>query len=435
MSSRPVGRAAAPAVGRQLSTADGTTGPLAVVGAGIVGVCAAVQLKRLGYDVTLYDPGGPAAGTSFGNAGLISPDSCIPTAMPDVLRRLPGWLMSANAPIAVDFGHALKAAPWLYRFVRSGMEPQVRRIARAMRALHEPALGIYRDMLGTSVFQDLIRQTGTLQIWNDEAQNLVSPLVRSIWQDNGVKADVLSADEVRQLAPDLAPTVKGGLFFPNNGMTVSPARLVETLCEIFVADGGILRRERVAKIIPEGGYDFRVVSNRGDGHFSRVAVTSGIWSRELLKPLGMAPLLDAERGYHAMVADPGIELRLPILHKGFGIGATPMEQGLRLAGTVEFAGVSKPMDERRVKSLIGNAKALFPKLRAETFSMWMGFRPSMPDSLPVIDMADRHPGLFMAFGHGHFGMSGGPATGRALAAMVAGEPQEIDLKPYAANRF
>lgn len=428
-------RRAGDAVGAPRAAAPGHDNRVAVIGAGIVGACAGVYLQRAGHAVTLFDPGGPAAGASNGNAGLISPDSCVPTAMPGLWRKVPGWLARKNGPLAIDARHAVESMPWLYRFLRSGTASEALRIAQALKALHAPAFEIYRDLLGPTVFQDLFRTTGTVQIWDEGGADLASPLVRRIWEENGVVAEPLSADELRQLVPDLTPAIGAGLFFPNNGMTVNPARLVETMCGLFSAAGGTLARERVAKIIPEGAHDFRLVSNRDDRRFAKVVVASGAWSRDLLTPLGIAPLLDTERGYHATLADPGIDLRLPVLHRGLGIGATPMEHGLRLAGTVEFAGLRKPMDERRVAALLKHAKALFPKLRTESFSMWMGFRPSMPDSLPVIDAAARFPGLFLAFGHGHFGMTGGPATGRALAALVAGEPQSLDLAPYAASRF
>ena len=420
---------------RETVPAAPAAGTIAVIGAGIVGICAAIYLRRAGYDVSVYDPGGPAAGASHGNAGLISPDSCLPIAMPGMLWKLPGWLTDPESPLSIDKRHVIGAMPWLYRFLRAGTPPSALRTAHALKALHGPAFDIYRDLLGSQIFNDLIRVSGTVQVWDEDAGRQDSPLIRQIWQENGVECQPLSREDLRQLVPELSRDMQGGLFFPNNGMTVSPRRLVETLCELLIASGGVLRRERVMKIVPEGAHSLRLLASRGDRRYGAVVVATGAWSRELLAPLGITPLLDTERGYHAMLTEPGVAPRMPVLHRGLGIGVTPMEDGLRLAGTVEIAGLSKPPNEKRVAALLKNAKRLFPALRTECFSMWMGFRPSMPDSLPVIDAAAGFPGLFMAFGHGHFGMTGGPATGRALAALVAGRSQDLDLAPYAADRF
>ena len=407
----------------------------AVVGAGIVGVCTALYLQRRGQSVTLYDPGGPAAGASYGNAGLISPESCVPIAMPGILRKLPGWLLDPEGPLAIDRRYLPRAAPWLLRLMRAGRRSQVLRIAKALRALHAPAFEAYRDLLGDRTFEELIRVSGHVQIWNGDAGSELAPLVREIFEANDVRAEPLGADDLRQLVPDLAKNVAGGLLLPNNGMTLNPRRLVETLCDIFVAAGGTLRREKVMKLVPEDTRRIRVLANQGDRRHEAVVVAAGAWSRGLLRSLGLVPPLDTERGYHAMIEDPGLDLRIPVLHKGLGFGATPMEHGLRLAGTVEFAGLSAPPNEKRARKLLEHGCRLFPKLQTSKISMWMGFRPSMPDSLPVIDTVPSHPGIFMGFGHGHFGMTGGPTTARALARLMTGERPGLDLAPYALSRF
>lgn len=419
-----------------MNAASGSDGAatVAVIGAGIVGLSVATYLQRAGRAVTVYDPGGPGAGASYGNAGLISPDSCLPVAMPGSLAKLPRWLTDRNGPLAIDPAQLPRSAGWLLRLIKASSRPSVRRIAAAMRALHETGFDTYRDMLGPEVFADLIRITGHVQIWS-EAGDDVDPFIREIWDANGIETERLGPDELKQLLPDVEAGGAGGLLLPKNGMTVNPLRLVRTIHERFIGAGGSFLGERAMKIVPEGGRSWRVISNWGDRRFDETVVAAGAWSRKLIEPLGLRPPLDTERGYHATIETPGVDLRIPFLHKGLGFGATPMEHGLRLAGTVEIAGLDKAPNERRAGIVLQHAKRLLPKLETADARIWMGFRPSMPDSLPVIDEAPGYPGLFLAFGHSHFGMTSGPVTGRALAARIVGGAPHIDLSPYALSRF
>ena len=407
---------------------------VAVIGAGIVGTCTALELLRAGYRVEIYDSGGPGSGASFGNAGLISPDSVLPAAMPGTLQKVPGWLLDGRSgPLSIDPRYLAKAAPWLARFVGASRAAKIPALSTALRALHRDSFDLYRDLLGVGDTADLLRRNGQIQVWH--AGDPTTPLMRHLWAEHGVATEPLDADALRQLAPDLAPEFSEGQFFPDNGMTVNPARLVETLFGKVVEAGGILHRERVMKLIPDEVGPWRILTNLGDRRAGKIVVTGGAWSKTLLAPLGIAPPLDTERGYHVMFSAPGIDLRLPMVHRGFGIGITPMEHGLRVTGRVEIAGLEKAPDERQSEIVLAHARRLFPTLDTEARSVWMGFRPSMPDSLPVIDRVARHPGLFMAFGHGHFGMTAAPATARAVRSMVRGNTPQIDLAPYALSRF
>ena len=404
---------------------------VAILGAGIVGTCTALELARAGYRVTVFDSGGPGAGASYGNAGLVSPDSVLPAAMPGTLRKVPGWLLR-NGPLRIDPGHAARIAPWLARFVLAGRRSRIPATARALRALHRDAFDLYRDLLGARDHADLLRRNGVVQVWH--GANPVTPLMHDLWTEHGVVTQPLGRDDLRQLLPDLAPGIGEGLLFPNNGMTASPARLVDTLFARAVEAGAALRRERVMKLLPvEGGW--RVLSNLGDTTFDTAIVAGGAWSMDLLRPLGLRLPLDTERGYHLMFPEPGIDLRLPVVHRGLGLGINPMEHGLRVTGRVELAGLAAPPDERQGAAIRADAQRLFPKLDTRERALWMGFRPSMPDSLPVIGPAPGHPGLILAFGHGHFGMTGAPATAKAVAALVAGMSPPLDLAPYAPSRF
>ncbi len=217
---------------------------------------------------------------------------------------------------------------------------------------------------------------------------------------------------------------------------MNPQRIVTTLAERFLSEGGRIIGERAMKLVPQDGADgYMVMTNVANRRAPRVVVAAGAWSGTLIAPLGIRVALETERGYHAMLPAANISPPMPISNKSRGFGVTPMEHGLRAAGTVEIAGLDAPPDERRAAILVQHAKRLFPDLEHGPPRYWMGFRPSTPDSLPVLGPAPGRSGLFLAFGHGHFGMTGGPPSGKLLAALMTGNTPEIDPTPYRANRF
>lgn len=418
-----------------MEAAGRADGSVAVVGAGIVGLCAAIHLQRAGRKVALFDALPPGNGSSFGNAGLISVDAHAPIAMPGMLRKVPGWLSDPLGPLAVRPGYALKAAPWLLRWMRAGRMDVVRAGAVALRALHRDAYDRYRDLLGPELFRDLIRQTGNVQLFGSDVPGPDERLSRGLMDEFGVEVQALGPDELRQLFPRIAPFARRGLFFPRNGYTVSPIRLTGSLADIFRAGGGAIRHERVMKLLPREAGGYRLMTSIANHDADDVVVAAGAWSKTLVAPLGIRLPLETERGYHIMLENPSIELRLPIIHKSRGLAITPMQEGLRLAGTVEIGGLDAPPNEKRARILKTHAEALFPGLTSTGERIWMGFRPSLPDSVPAIGPVPGRPGLFMAVGHGHYGMIGAAATGRLLCELMTGATPHIDAEPYSLRRF
>jgi glycine/D-amino acid oxidase-like deaminating enzyme len=235
--------------------------------------------------------------------------------------------------------------------------------------------------------------------------------------------------------PGIARDITRGLFVPGNGYTVSPQRIVHSLAELFRTAGGAIVTERAMKLIPREVGGWMMMTNLANRNAEHVVIAAGAWSGRLLAPLGIRVPLETERGYHAMLFSPSITPPIPISSKARAFFMTPMEDGLRIAGTVEIAGLDAPPDERRAQVLVDHARRLFPGLQTEAVRYWMGFRPSTPDSLPILGPVERRPGLYLAFGHGHFGMSGGPPSGRLLARMITGQTPGIDPAPYDATRF
>jgi len=406
-----------------------------VVGAGVAGMSTALYLRRAGLDVAVIDPLPPAGGASFGNAGLISPDTAVPIALPGMLPKVPRWLMDPLGPLSVRPSYFPRALPWLMRWVESGRAARVLAISDAMRALHGATLDCWQELLGPQLYRELFRPIGQVQVWEGNAEASNTKLEQEIRERHGIRTEALAVDDLRQMFPGIAREVSHGLLVPGNGFTVSPQRSVRTLGELFTHEGGALINERAMKLIPNEAGGWMVMTNTANRSANHVVIAAGAWSRQLLRPLGIKLPLEAERGYHAMLFNPEVVPALPISNKTRAFGMTPMEDGLRVAGTVEIAGLDAPPDEQRAKILVRHARQMFPGLSGRDVRYWMGFRPSTPDSLPILGPAAGRPGLHFAFGHGHFGMTGGPPSGRLVARMIVGERPATDPAPYAAQRF
>ena len=406
-----------------------------VIGAGVAGLSTALYLRRAGVAVAVIDPLPPAGGASFGNAGLLSPDTAVPIALPGMLRKVPGWLTDPLGPLSVRPSYFPRAVPWLLRWIRSGRLQRVMAISDAMRALHRDTLGCWQELLGAPLYRELIRPIGQVHVWEGEGDSANAQVEQQVRDRHGIRTETLTADDLRQMFPGIARDVTRGLLTPGNGFTVSPQRSVRTLGELFQQEGGELINERAMKLIPREGGGWMVMTNIANRSADHIVVATGAWSRQLLDPLGISVPLETERGYHAMLFDPEVMPALPISNKTRAFGVTPMEDGLRVAGTVEIAGLDAPPNEERAKALVQHARRMFPALTGTQVRYWMGFRPSTPDSLPVLGSAPGRPGLHFAFGHGHFGMTGGPPSGRLVARLITGQPPGLDAAPYAVQRF
>jgi glycine/D-amino acid oxidase-like deaminating enzyme len=406
-----------------------------VIGAGVAGLSTALYLQRAGVAVAVIDPLGPAGGASFGNAGLLSPDTAVPIALPGMLRKVPGWLTDPLGPLSVRPSYFPRALPWLLRWIEAGRLQRVLAISDAMRALHRESFGCWLELLGPSLYRDLIRPVGQVQVWEGGSDTANAAVERQVRERHGIRVEQLNADDLRQMFPGIAREVTRGLLLPGNGFTVSPQRSVQTLGELFRQEGGVLINERATKLIPREGGGCMVMTNVANRSAEHVVVATGAWSRQLLDPLGIKVALESERGYHAMLFSPEVMPALPISNKTRAFGVTPMEDGLRVAGTVEISGLDAPPNEERAKILVQHARRMFPALTGGQVRYWMGFRPSTPDSLPILGPAPGRPGLHLVFGHGHFGMTGGPPSGRLVARLITGQAPGIDPTPYSAQRF
>jgi len=407
---------------------------IAVVGAGIVGVACALQLARQGRRVLLIDRQPPGHGASYGNAGHLATEQVFPIADLSILKRLPRMLLDPMGPLRLDWKYLPKALPWFTRLLLNLRPAPFQRSVAGIRALNEGSLGAWQRLLGSLGRSDLFKEDGSLLVFERAESRAALDTLRARMQQQNVQVDFWSADTVRAAAPQLSTSIQGGLFFPRTGHFIDPYQVVCALFEAAKANG-----VRFVQAQVDGGQlngnGVQLVSDQGTFHARQVLISGGAHSRPLTTALtGKRVPLDTERGYHLML--PGEQQRLPFavtsLERKFIM--TPMADGLRLAGTVEFAGLDAPPSMQRAWQLHRLSQGLFQRdLSAEGATPWMGFRPSLPDSLPVIDrVCDGR--VLLAFGHQHLGLTQAAVTAQWVGRLADRE-LHAELKAYRLDRF
>ena len=410
-----------------------------VIGAGMVGVTAASFLQRDGHRVFLVERGNPGEGASFGNAGCLNGSSVVPMSMPGTIRNVPHWLADPLGPLSIRWRYLPWLAPWLLRFVRAGSPERVAAQARALRALLAPSVDTLLPLARDAGVADLIHRAGHLWVYRSEASLAKDQAAWRLRRDNGVVVTELGADELRQLEPTVSRDFARGVLVEENGHLGNPHRMVQGLAGALQRSGAEIHRAQALGFTLEGNRLKAIRTDKGELSCDAAVVAAGAWSRPLAAMLGDKVPLETERGYHLMIRDPEVMPRLPVADADGKFVATPMETGLRFAGTVELAGLKAPPDWRRAGILLEQGRKLLPGLAPshaeERVSQWMGHRPSMPDSLPCLGPATRTPDVIYAFGHGHVGMAASPVTGKVVADLVAGRKPAIDVTPFRPQRF
>ena len=401
-----------------------------VVGAGIVGMSAALWLQRDGHDVTVLDPLPPGEGTSYGNAGGIVLSSCAPVAMPGIWREVPRMLLDPQGPLRLRWAYLPRIAPWLLRFLAASSPERVAAIARHRAALLARGGEAWRELVRLAGAESLVEPVGWLEAFSSDRVFDENRHERELMRDNGLPFETLDADELRQLEPALGPVFRHAVFQGDSLAIRHPQRLVQSFAACFAGAGGRVLAERVLRFEGDAGRR-RVVTDAGTHDADAVVVAAGPWSRRVCALLGERVGLDTERGYHLMLPTPARNLRRPVVWHEHSFVLCPMHHGLRLTSGEELAGLDAPPDYRRIRRLLPLAQRMLPGLEADVQSEWMGRRPSMPDSMPVLGRSALHADVFHAFGHGHVGMTLGPVSGRVVADLVAGRDPGIDLSPFA----
>ncbi|WP_448211335.1 NAD(P)/FAD-dependent oxidoreductase [Colwellia sp. MEBiC06753] len=407
---------------------------IAVLGAGIIGINCAIALQKKGYRVTVIDKDGTAQGCSKGNAGHFATEQVFPLAHASMLPQVPKMLLDPLGPISIKTQHLLKSLPWFAKFVINMMPKQAHRTHLALKALNQHALDCYQTLVEEAQCQHLLTLKGSLLTFEQTPLNKIQQLARH-YQNGGVTVEILNNQQVKQLEPALSDIVNYGLFFPDVGHTIDPYQLCLKLADYAQQLGCEFIQENVAHISPQS--DGVLLSMNGQQQsFDKLVIATGAWSPTLCKQLGYKLPMQAERGYH-LECQQFNALSRPVASAERKFIITPMVNSLRLAGTVEYAALNAPANYQRAQVLFSHGQALIKQqlTKHEVDSVWMGARPSLPDSLPVICQAPKHSAIYLAFGHHHLGLTQGAITGQLICELVAGIPTTIDVSPFNIKRF
>jgi D-amino-acid dehydrogenase len=404
-----------------------------VIGAGIVGICTALYLQEQGRQVTLIDRLEPGEGTSSGNAGIISVGSVHPEAMPDIYKDIPHMLLQRSAPITVRPAYVPHMLPWFCSFLSSSSSARSEQSSIGINALCSKALDYLAPLVTKAGAQGLLRQEGALNIYETPVQFAKAKLNCAYYDRRGVDYQIIEGPQLSALEPSLRPGLAGGVLVGAVAHTVSPLALSRSLFALFEKQGGQFIQAEVTGFTTQGRH-VTAVHTDCELACQQVFVTAGAYSRTLAKQLGSSVRLDTERGYNLQLPSPGIELKRPLLFAGRAFAATSMLDGLRLAGTVEFAGLKAPPNYARAHRLAAQAAYLFPQLKAEGGKPWMGYRPSLPDTVPVISASPNFDNAFFGFGHGHLGLTQAAVTGAMLSAMATGGDFPVGAEQFRIDR-
>jgi len=406
---------------------------IGIIGAGIQGISNALFLQKKGFKVTIFDkdePGSPVA--SYGNAGHFSPYASVPINRPDVLSDIPSMLLSSTGPLALKWNYVPKMIPWFLQFIRNCSTKKMMHTAKNMHQILDLALPAYDELFDEIELGGLVEKKGILYIWND--QNLKSrELEINVRNELGVDQQVVTPKEIHDLEPNIKPIYHGGVYYQHGRHARNPKKILLKLFELFLKKGGKFLKMNIQDI----NFDIEKPILRSENKsfiFDKIVIACGSLSKRLTDNLDEKIPLDTERGYHVHFKDCDHLLSRPVIFQNRGFGITPMEQGLRVVGTVEFGGLDNPLSKSRIKNLINNAKYMMGDL-PEHEDEWLGFRPTLPDYLPVIGNSKKHKNIFYCFGHHHLGWTLGPISGKIISGMIAEENTSIDLKPYSSLRF
>ena len=405
-----------------------------VIGAGIIGSTIALSLQREGHRVTLYDYAQAGRGASFGNAGVVVNGSCVPTAMPGSVLSGLRMLGDRMAPLHVRPAYFPKALPWLVRFIHQSTNQNVAHNGRALYALSQSAVMDWLKLASGTPIADLLHDCGWLKVYSSDSSFAATQASRSLMDEVGSPYEILNQHELRDLEPYLSRQFKKGIFQRDSLRVSNPHALVTRIVEQFRAAGGNMQRSRVERVIASRE---RASLSCGSSlvPFDRIVIAAGAHSRRFCDQLGDKVPLDTERGYHLMLRNSINLLQRPVMHGEHQFVLAPMDSGIRLTGGVEFAGTSAAPDYRYIRRMLPLAKNMLPALDATEDTVWMGCRPSLPDSLPVLGPATKAPAFIYAFGHQHLGMTLAATTARIIADLVAGREAPIEMHAYRACRF
>jgi glycine/D-amino acid oxidase-like deaminating enzyme len=407
---------------------------IAVIGAGIVGCSCALWLQKKGFAVTLIDPDDPGAGTSSGNACTIAEYGCVPVNSPDLFRRLPALLFSKDSPLSMDLGYVLSHPAWMIEFLLNCRAQKVARIIQQLGQLLSKVYDGLDPLLDMADARDLLAQNGFMHVYRDQLEFDAAKRANQARREQGTNFVELDQGDIQGLEPNLKIPFERGLLFDSISHVLNPTALCQRYVECFKRNQGQLLRQRALEVI----HDTRTVQIRLDNGASvdaeRVVIAAGAFSKFIDGIPTRLLKLDTERGYHVQFSNMQHLLSRPVSWQQAGFYATPMNQGMRFAGTVEIAGYKEEKNPRILNYLNRKAHEMLD-LPAQPDQEWLGFRPTCPDALPVIGFSTTSEHILYAFGHHHLGLTLSGITGKLIAELANGEEPSHNIAPFSPRRF
>lgn len=406
-----------------------------VVGAGIIGTALALELQQRGRRVIIVERDAPGKGASFGNMASIAVTEFMPASRPSVWKKIPGWMLDPEGPVRVRPSYMPKLLPWFLRFIAASRPSKLRELEAQGAALCARVYDDLLPMLRATGLEDELTEEGCLSLYADEAEFKSDRDHMEILKHFGFPHEVLRRPAIKNLEPELSDKIGMAVLFPQNRSIRDPYRLVLRLAERFTKLGGRIDKDEVIGFTR--GEAIREISLKSGRKISadEVVICAGAHSGKLAELLDEPIPLETERGYHTQIMAPGISLKHSIIWPARAFMVTPTAGGIRVGGTVEMAGLDANPDFRRSKITVKRAKEALPNFQCQNFTEWMGHRPALPDTVPIMSASAKTKGVFYATGHGHLGLTYAATNARLMADLIIGLPPPIDMKPYRIDRF
>ena len=408
-----------------------------VIGSGIQGVCIGLQLIKKGIPVTIFDRHDPLSteykSASYGNAGHFSPYAVLQFNRTDVLTDVPKMLLSSDGPLALKWNHMLKMAPWFFHYLKNFNKKSMLHTAKYMHQILDLSNDAYEEIFKEIDISNLVEKKGIIYVWTNK--NLKSrKLEIKVRNDLGIEQKLLTQKEILDLEPNLNPVFDAGVIYESAMHARDPHGILKKIFRLFLSKGGKFIQENIVNLKQSRVNQTIIKSENSEYVFEKSVIASGAFSKNLTDQLGEKIPLDTERGYHVHFKDMDHLISRPVIFLDKGFGLTPMNQGLRAVGTVELGGLRNPPSKKRIDYVIKCAKELLPQLKTHN-DEWLGFRPTLPDFLPIMGPSLKNKNIIYAFGHHHLGWTLGAVTGKIVSGIVAEEKTNLDLSPYSSKRF
>ena len=406
---------------------------IAVIGAGIIGICSAFHLQKSGYKVTLFDHHDPGSMTSYGHACTFADYACVPVNTPTIYRDLPSMLLKQDGPLHLDFKYIIRNLPWTFSFLQNCKKEKVEYIASSLAHLLNHSKLFYDHLIKEVDLFPYIKNNETLYLYKNAKEYSDAKYSIYLRKRNGVKIREINASQIYDLEPNIAQIYHRGLVYEGSRHTINPLKFSGKIFESFLSRGGNFIKRKITNL--EGTDSFvKIKSENEDYKFDQVIIAAGSWSKELALRIGDKFPLDTERGYHVLFEADRQLINRPVGWSESGFYLVQIEEGIRAAGTVEIAGLEKKQNNQRLKMIERVARKVLPAMGRVT-SNWLGFRPTLPDSMPIIGKSNKKPNIIYAFGHQHLGWTLAAVTGKVINDLVSNQIPNINIEPFSPNRF